>query len=113
MTNRASSVRGTVTWNRARGGRRPSVVVFVDDDTRWTRPSRLVGAAEVDEAGCYDVRGLPPGERYLAAAVEGAARAVLARPEMLAVLRAAATPLRIDEGGVYEVPLTARPRPQP
>ncbi|HUU35956.1 MAG TPA: carboxypeptidase regulatory-like domain-containing protein, partial [Vicinamibacterales bacterium] len=113
MTNRASSVRGTVTWNRARGGRRPSVVVFVDDDTRWTRPSRLVGAAEVDEAGRYDVRGLPPGERYLAAAVEGAARAVLARPEMLAALRAAATPLRIDEGGVYEVPLTARPRPQP
>lgn len=113
MTNRASSVRGPVAWTRARGGRRPTVVVFVDDDTRWTRPSRLVGASEVDDAGRYDVRGLPPGGRYLAVAVEGAARAVLARPEMLAALRALATPLRIDDGGVHEVPLTAVPRPRP
>jgi hypothetical protein len=113
MTNRASSVRGTVAWNGAPGRRRPAVVVFVDDDTRWTRPSRLVGASEVDEAGRYDVRGLPPGARYLAVAVEGAARAVLARPEMLAVLRASATPLRIDEGGTHEVALTAVPRPRP
>ena len=113
MTNRASSVRGTVAWNRAPGRRRPAVVVFVDDDTRWTRPSRLVGASEVDEAGRYDVRGLPAGERYLAVAVEGAARAVLARPEMLAALRALATPLRIDEAGTHEVALTAVPRPRP
>lgn len=113
MTNRASSVRGTVAWNRAGGTRRPSVVVFVDDDTRWTRPSRLVGASEVDEAGRYDVRGLPPGERYLAVAVDGAARAVLAKPEMLAALRSLATPLRIDDGGVHELPLTAVPRPRP
>lgn len=113
MTNRASSVRGTVAWNGAPGRRRPAVVVFVDDDTRWTRPSRLVGASEVDEAGRYDVRGLPPGDRYLAVAVEGAARAVLARPEMLVALRALATPLRIDEGGTHEVALTAVPRPRP
>ena len=113
MTNRASSVRGTVAWTRAPGRRRPAVVVFVDDDTSWTRPSRLVGASEVDEAGRYDVRGLPAGERYLAVAVEGAARAVLARPEMLAALRALATPLRIDEGGTHEIALTAVPRPRP
>lgn len=113
MTNRASSVRGTVAWNRTRGRRRPSVVVFVDDDTRWARPSRLVGASEVDESGRYEVRGLPPGERYLAVAVEGAARAVLAKPEMLAALRAAASSLRIDDGGVHEVPLTAVARPRP
>ena len=75
MTNRASSVRGTVAWSGAPGRRRPAVVVFVDDDARWARPSRLVGAAEVDEAGRFDVRGLPAGDRYLAVAVEGAARA--------------------------------------
>ena len=113
MTNRAASVRGTVAWNRAPGRQRPAVVVFVDDDTRWTRPSRLVGASEVDEAGRYDVRGLPAGDRYLAVAVEGAARAVLARPEMLAALRPLATPLRVDEGGTHEVALTAVPRPRP
>ena len=111
MTNRTSSVHGTVAWNRTRGGRRPVVVVFVDDDTRWTRPSRAVGASEVDEAGRYNVRGLPPGNRYLAVAVEGAARAVVARPEMLAALRPSGTPLRIDDGGIHDVPLTAVPRP--
>ena len=113
MTNRASSVRGTVSWNRTKGGRRPSVVVFVDDDSRWARLSRLVGASEVDEAGRFDVRGLPPGDRYLAVAVEGVARAVLARPEMLQALRPFATPLRIDDGGTHEVALTAVPRPRP
>ena len=47
------------------------------------------------------MRGLPPGDRYLAVAVEGVARAVLARPEMLAAVRAAATPLRVDDGGTH------------
>ena len=113
MTNRASRVAGTVAWNRARSARRPVVMVFADDDTRWARPTRVVGASEVDDAGRFDVRGLPAGDRYLAVAVEGAARAVLARPEMLAALRGLATPLRIDEGGTHQVALTAVPRPRP
>ena len=113
MTNRAASVRGTVTWNRTRGGRRPAVVVFVDDDTMWGRPSRRIGASEVDEAGRFDVRGMAAGDRYLAIAVEGAARAVIARPEMLQALRPFATPLRIDEGGMHELALTAVARPRP
>ncbi len=113
MTNRASRVGGMVSWDRARTRRRPVVMVFADDDTRWTRPTRVVGGSEVDEAGRFDVRGLPAGDRYLAVAVEGAARAVLARPEMLAALRGMATPLRIDEGGTHEVALTAVPRPRP
>ncbi len=113
MTNRAASVRGTVTWNRTRGGRRPAVVVFVDDDSMWGRPSRRIGASEVDEAGRFDVRGMAGGESYLAIAVEGAARAVIARPEMLQALRPFATPLRIDEGGMHELALTAVSRPRP
>ncbi len=113
MTNRASRVGGMVSWDRARTRRRPVVMVFADDDTRWIRPTRVVGGSEVDDAGRFDVRGLPAGERYLAVAVEGAARAVLARPEMLAALRGLATPLRIEEGGTHELALTAVPRPRP
>jgi hypothetical protein len=113
MTNRASSVRGTVSWNRTKGGRRPSVVVFPDDDTQWARGTRRVGTAEVEEDGRFDVRGLPAGDRYLAVAVEGAARAVLARPETLAAIRPFATPLGIDDGGTHELALTAVPRPRP
>jgi hypothetical protein len=113
MTNRATSVRGTVAWNRTRSPRPPAVVVFADDDSRWTRPSRYVGASEVDDSGRFDVRGLPAGPRYLAVAVEGASRAVLARPEMLASLRSLATPLRVDDGGTHELALTAVVRPRP
>jgi hypothetical protein len=111
MTNRASSVRGTVAWNRSRSGRRPAVVVFVDDEARWERPTRRVGTSEVEPDGRFDVRGLPPGGRYLAVAVEGAARAVLARPDVLAAIRPFATALRIDDGGTHELSLTAIPRP--
>ena len=90
---------------------RPAVVVFVDDDGRWTRPSRRVGTSEVAADGRFDVRGLPAGDRYLAVAVDGASRSALAQPEMLAALRGLATPLRIDEGGTHELALTAVPRP--
>ena len=113
MTNRAASVGGTVTWTRSASRRRPVVVVFADDDTRWMRGSRLVGTSEVDQSGRFDVRGLPAGDRYLAVAVDGAARAVLTEPEMLQALRPFATPLRVDERGMHEVTLTAIPRPRP
>lgn len=113
MTNRASSVRGAVTWNRSRSGRRPAVVVFVDDDSAWAQPTRRVGTSEVEPDGRFDVRGLPPGPRYLAVAVEGASRAVLARPEVLQSIRPFATPLGIDDNGVHELALTAIPRPRP
>lgn len=110
MTNRASSVRGTVTWNRTRSGRRPAVVVFVDDESAWTRPTRRIGTSEVEPDGRFDVRDLPPGPRYLAVAVEGASRAVLARPEVLQGIRGFATPLSIEASGVHELALTAIPR---
>lgn len=113
MTNRMASVRGSVTWNRATGRRRPSVIIFPDDDTRWMRGSRAIGTSEVDEAGRFDVRGMPAGDRYLAVAVDGASRSVLAQPEMLQALRPFASALRIDEGGMHELALTAVPRPRP
>jgi hypothetical protein len=86
-------------------------VVFVDDERRWSRPARRVGTSELDDGGRFEVRGLPPGDRYLAVAVEGASRSAVARPEMLEALRALATPIVIDDGGTYELTLRAVPRP--
>jgi hypothetical protein len=56
---------------------------------------------------------MPAGDRYLAVAVDGASRSVLAQPEMLQALKPFATALRIDEGGMHELALTAVPRPRP
>jgi hypothetical protein len=111
MTNRAAVVHGSVSWRRSASGRPPAVVVFVDDESRWTRPTRWVGTAEVDAQGRFEVRGLPPAGRYLAVAVDGAPRSVLSRPEMLLALRGLATPVRVDDGATVDVGLTAVPRP--
>lgn len=112
MTNRTSVVQGTVSWRRTPASRPPAVVVFVDDDSRWARPTRWIGTSEVDAQGRFEVRGLPSAGRYLAVAVDGAPRSVLARPEMLLALRGMATPLRLDDGGTVTLGLTAVPRPQ-
>jgi hypothetical protein len=68
MTDRLTSVSGTV---QSRDGPRDhAVVVFADDASRWTYPSRFIRAARTDRQGRFEIKGLPAGARYLAAAVE-------------------------------------------
>jgi hypothetical protein len=116
MTSRPSVVTGAVSWNSAAAtsdAPRPAVVVFADDPARWQQPTRWVRVAQVTDEGRFEVRGLPPGERYLAVAVEGGVTPDLTSPESLEALRPAASPLRVDEGGSHDVPLRAVPPPQP
>ena len=116
MTSRPSVVAGAVSWNSAAAtsdAPRPAVVVFADDPGRWQQPTRWVRVALVTEEGRFEVRGLPPGDRYLAVAVEGGVTPDLTSPESLEALRQAASPLRVDEGASHDVPLRAVPAPQP
>jgi hypothetical protein len=68
MTDRLTSLSGTVQSDRNR--RDHNVLVFVDDPARWTSPSRLVRTVRADADGRFEIRGLPPGERYFVAALE-------------------------------------------
>jgi hypothetical protein len=68
MTNRLTTVSGTIQSNAEI--RDHSVIVFPDDATKWTFPSRFVRTARADRDGRFQLRGLPPGDRYLAVAVD-------------------------------------------
>jgi hypothetical protein len=88
MTNRMASVRGSVAWNRTASRRRPSVIIFPDDDTRWMRGSRAIGRPKWTKpaastcAACRRAIGTGRGGGRRGALV-------LAQPEMLQALRAA------------------------
>ena len=63
LTDRVTDLSGTVT-----GATAAQVVVFPADSASWT--PRRVRSTETDGRGRYRILGLPPGERYLAIAVE-------------------------------------------
>jgi hypothetical protein len=68
MTDRVTSVSGTVQSDRTR--RDHNVIAFPDDPTKWTSPSRFVRTIRADADGRFQLRGLPPGERYFVAALD-------------------------------------------
>ena len=72
-----------------------------------------IRTAAVRADGTFSLRGLPAGDRYLIVAVEALESFDLWNDGMLTALRTAATPLRIEDGGLQEVALTAVPRPRP
>jgi hypothetical protein len=111
VTTRPAVVSGTVTWSQVATAKPPTVVVFVDDPSRWHREARSIRSVAVGADGRFRIRGLPVDDRYLAVAVEGLELVDARQPSLLAARRSAATPLRIDEGGTHEVTLRAVPRP--
>lgn len=113
VTLTPAEVKGRVTGGTFVEGRRPLVAVFPDEETRWMPQSVGIRTAAVRADGTFSLRGLPAGDRYLIIAVEALESFDLWNDGMLAALRPAATPLRIEDGGLHEVALTAVPRPRP
>lgn len=113
VSTRPAEVKGTVKWAATPDGTRPRVVVFPEDEARWHPLSTGVRVAPVGEDGRFSMRRLPPGNRYLVVAVERFTQADLWTPGALAALKRAAVPLRVDEGSVVDLTLTAIPPPAP
>ncbi len=105
LTDRITEVSGTVSSRTPPGGQ--TVVVFAADPARWTYPSRFVRSARVDDRGGFRIAGLPPGERYLAAAVEFLDEGDSQDPEILERLRDGATGFTLGEGGRRTLELRA------
>lgn len=110
LTTRLALVTGSVTLPRAPTDPRPTVLVFAADPEAWVPPARRVRQAAVGDDGRFSIRGLPPGDRYLAVAIEGTPTPTSWSPDLLTALRDSATSLRIDEGGVHEIALRVVPR---
>ena len=98
LTNRTTSVNGTVTDGRAQPVKDYTVVIFPEDQTKWALPmNRWTASARPDQEGRFRFSNLPPGA-YHAIAVEYVASGEWADPEWLARAAKAATRVTLDEG---------------
>jgi hypothetical protein len=105
MTNKTTSVTGTVTDDKGQTLKDYTVVVFAEDQQKWTLPgTRWTTSARPDQEGRFKVSNLPPGE-YYAIAVDYVASGEWGDPEWLARASKKATRLTLDEGGVKTIDL--------
>ncbi|MFN8063103.1 MAG: carboxypeptidase-like regulatory domain-containing protein [Vicinamibacterales bacterium] len=112
LTTGLSEVAGTVSGGqRTVSDPRPMIYIFVDDPDWWVPSTRRVRQVMAGADGRFRTRGLPPGDRYLAVAVEGTPQPASWSPDLLKALRDSATPFRIDEGGLHELSLRVVARP--
>jgi protocatechuate 3,4-dioxygenase beta subunit len=98
LTNRATSVEGTVTDSRGQALKDYTVVIFADDPSKWGLPmNRWVASTRPDQEGRFKFGNLPPGA-YNAIAVEYVAQGEWTDPEWMARAAKSATRVTLDEG---------------
>ena len=109
LTDRLNELTGTV---RAGGqtSTSASVVVFPEDPAFWPFPSRRVRTARVDKDGLFRLRALPPGQRYLAVAVDYLQQGEFQDPEFLQRMKPRAVAITLGDGETknIELPLIER-----
>ena len=101
LTDRVTEVSGSIAGVASAGGTAVSdytVVVFPDDDAKWTAPSRYIRSARPDQQGLFKIRALPPNARYLAVAVDYLEDGEANDPEFLEAMKNRATTFAIGEG---------------
>jgi hypothetical protein len=110
LTDRVSEINGKVTTEKGEPTREYTVVVFPDDSSKWTYPSRYVRAARADQEGLFKIRGLPPDDRYLAVAVDYLEEGEGGDPHFLEQMKDRATRISLGEGEVkaLDLKLTTR-----
>jgi carboxypeptidase family protein len=96
MTDRVTSLSGTVQSDRNR--RDHNVIAFADDATKWASPSRFVRTIRADADGRFQIRGLPPGERYFVAALDYLEAGEEQDRQLLDRLRSRATSVTLGDG---------------
>jgi len=97
LTNRISEISGAVRRN-GQPVTSASVVLFPEDPAQWAFPSRRVRMVRVDQNGVFRARALPPGESYLAVAVDYLEQGEFQDPAFLERMRGRATAFSLSEG---------------
>ena len=105
LTNRISELSGTVKAN-GQTVTSASVVLFPEDPALWVFPSRRVRMARVDQSGVFRLDALPPGERYLALAVDYLEQGEFQDPLFLERMKGRATAFTLNEGENKNLDLT-------
>jgi hypothetical protein len=104
LTDRVTELSGTISSRDSAPG--VGIVIFPEDSSKWTLPSRHVRTARANENGTFRIAGLAPGERYLAIALDDLEEGEGDDPELLARLKALATPFSLDDGEKRTLDLT-------
>jgi hypothetical protein len=105
VTNRSTTINGTVTDERGQALKDYTVVIFADDPAKWGLPmNRWISSARPDQEGRFRFSNLPPGA-YNAIAVEYVASGEWADPEWLARAAKKATRITLDEGATKALDL--------
>jgi hypothetical protein len=97
VTDRPSSLAGTLRTPAGLPASDYSIVVFPADPSLWSRRSRRVRAGRLDERGAFQFDELAGGA-YLLAALTDVEPEAWHRPEFLAALRPAAVPVVVVDG---------------
>jgi hypothetical protein len=101
LTDRVTELSGSVTSGSfAPAGADPdaTVVIFTDDESKWTYPSRFVRSARANEDGTFQVNGLPPALDYRVVAVDYLEDGEETDPEFLKRMRDRAARFSLREG---------------
>ncbi len=99
FTDKQSEINGTLTTENGTPVPEFTVLAFPADSTLWRAQSRQIVTARPDQTGKYRIRGLPPGEYYLAT-VDPSQQGEWFEPAYLDEHRTGATRLVLGEGDV-------------
>jgi hypothetical protein len=109
FTDRLSEVNGTVTDNRGTPITELTVLAFPTDPALWRPQARQIMTARPDQNGKYQIRGLPPGDYFLAT-VDPAEQGEWFEPAFLDQHRAEAVRIALAEGDVKSQDFRLSPR---
>jgi len=99
FTDKQSEINGTLTTDNGTPVPEFTVLAFPADATLWRPQSRHIMTARPDQTGQYRIRGLPPGEYYLAT-VDPSQQGEWFEPAYLDEHRADAVRVVLSEGDV-------------
>jgi hypothetical protein len=67
FSDRQTELNGTLTDGQGRPATEYTILAFPTDSTLWRPQARQITTARPDQNGRFQIRGLPPGDYYLAA----------------------------------------------
>jgi len=108
LTDRVAQLAGTIRSEKSTRG--ASILVFPDDETKWTAVSRYLRTARLTDTAQFTLRGLPPHQRYFAVALEYLETGEHLEPEFLRRVTPLATTVSLAEGEQKSVELPLIPR---
>jgi hypothetical protein len=105
LTERSTTVSGTVRDARSQPAPALSVIAFSTDPQFWNAQSRYIQAGRTDQNGAYTLRGLPPGD-YFVLVTDNVEQGEWYDPAFLDQARQGATRISLNEGEQKTIDLT-------